>query len=100
MLFNKQNRQREHVLFGVVRWNLDAQLHWLDTLHSLSLCLISFFSERNMNSMNSKNRRMVCEYKDTAERVQCFLFAHFDCLGLTKYMKAHELLTDSLLQLP
>ena len=35
MLFNKQNRQREHVLFGVVRWNLDAQLHWLDTLHSL-----------------------------------------------------------------
>ena len=53
-----------------------------------------------MNSMNSKNRRMVCEYKDTAERVQCFLFAHFDCLGRTKYMKAHELLTDSLLQLP
>ena len=53
-----------------------------------------------MNSMNSKNRRMVCEYMDTAERVQCFLFAHFDCLGLTKYMKAHELLTDSLLQLP
>ena len=23
------------------------------------------------------------------------LFAHFDCLGLTKYMKAHELLTGS-----
>ena len=26
--------QREHVLFGVVKWKLDVQLYWLDTLHS------------------------------------------------------------------
>ena len=25
----------EHVLFGVVKWKLDVQLYWLDTLHSL-----------------------------------------------------------------
>ena len=68
--------QREHVLFGVIKWKLDVQLYWLDTLHSLqkvywsllfhaSRCLYFLslwycFFERNINSINSKNsKRMV-----------------------------------------